>query len=768
MPKFSLSFLSLLFTSLLAVVFGSAALADEPEAASAFEQGAVFLEADEMFEDAETGRYIARGSVEARYQNRILRADEVIYFPNENRVHASGSVVVVEPDGTVSFADEVELNNDLVDGVALGFYSRMANQATIGATHAIHSDNGRRNTLKKAFYTACEACGGKDGKSGKPTWRLRAREAEQNLDDGMIYYRDAVFEVKGIPILYSPYFAHADPTVGRKSGLLFPNVGQSKKYGWYYEQPYYKTLSDSSDVTITPRVFTGKRPFIFSDYRKRFYSGSMRLRGGITQEQEFDGTGARFGNDTIRGYILGEGKFRLNKNWYWGFGAEAVSDDLLFLRYDIAYVDNIRGLFRNSSLRLSNQLFAVGQGTDYYASIAGIRYQGLQAADVDNQLPIVAPLVNAKKIISNNFAGGKLALSLNTAVLTRIDGIDSRRASTRLDWQRRFVSKQGIIAKPYAQLRGDYYNIENQAFIPDLGTSNQNLGRVLGVAGTEIRWPWLKAGKNINWIIEPIAHLSASPNGDNVGTFDIITVDNLGNTVRTPTSLLPNEDSITSDFDETNLFRPSRFAGYDQWEDGLRANVGGRISARWGQSGFTSLTAGRSFRSTTNTGFLTGSSLQGKTSDYVAGINFSTGTTLKISSHIRLDQDDFSVKRFDVSAVSAFNNDQLGPLRSVLHSVSANVRYSNTPANTLGVLVIDELIVGGQAFLTKNWGLSAGTTFDFEIDQNRNSFAGLVYADNCSRFELLFQRRNTIDRTLSTGNSIKFRFTLLSLGSFGG
>jgi LPS-assembly protein len=493
----------------------------------------------------------------------------------------------------------------------------------------------------------------------------------------------------------------------------------------------------------------------------------MGIQGGGTYEQEFDGDGLRFGDDKFRGYILGSGKFQINQSWNWGFSAEAVSDDLFFLRYDIDYRSQKRGLFSNSSNRLSNQLYTVRQTESFYGSLAAIRYQGLRRADIDDQLPIAAPLLDVKQIISNNFAGGKLAFGVNTAVLNRIDGIDSSRASANLDWNSRLVSKNGIIVKPYLKGRVDAYSINNQQFVADLGTDTQSFGRALGVAGAEIRWPWLKAGKNANWMIEPIAHLSASSNGDGVGTFDIITTDNLGNIIRTPTSILSNEDSITVDFDETNLFRSTRFAGYDLWEDGLRASIGGRVTSSWGDQGYASLTAGRAFRSNVNDGYSVSSSLRDKSSDYVAGLELSTGSSLSLASHIRLDPDSFAMNRFDIYGTSNLEKDQLGPLRAVLHSATTQIKYTNIPSTTPSRLEVDEMTISGNMFFSKNIGIQYQTLYDFNTNEHRRSSIGLVYDDDCSRFEIIYQRDNISDRTLTSGSSIRFRFTLLTLGSFG-
>ena len=44
---------------------------------------------------------------------------------------------------------------------------------------------------------------------------------------------------------------------------------------------------------------------------------------------------------------------------------------------------------------------------------------------------------------------------------------------------------------------------------------------------------------------------------------------------------------------------------------------------------------------------------------------------------------------------------------------------------------------------------------------------GFAYEDDCSRFEIAFERSEAIDRTLGPEDSIKFRFALKTLGGFG-
>ena len=218
----------------------------------------------------------------------------------------------------------------------------------------------------------CEANG------NDPTWSIRARRAVQNTETQMITYQDAVFEIKGVPVLYMPYFAHPDPTSKRRSGLLIPDMGNSSKYGLFYEQPYYWSISPSQDMTISPMVSAGVNPLVKVDYRKRFFSGFIDLESSFTNEQEFNSDGDKFGDETWRSHLYGTGRFAINQDWQWGFGVERQTDDLYDHRYDIDGEDDLRGLVASQPRQLLSQLFTTGQQEDFYFEAAAYVFQGLR------------------------------------------------------------------------------------------------------------------------------------------------------------------------------------------------------------------------------------------------------------------------------------------------------------------------------------------------------------------------------------------------------
>src|SRR3546814_11691960 len=55
-----------------------------------------------------------------------------------------------------------------------------------------------------------------------------------------------------LPVLYTPYFSHPDPTIKRKSGILAPDVGNSTLLGTFVQAPFYISLTDSRDLTLAP------------------------------------------------------------------------------------------------------------------------------------------------------------------------------------------------------------------------------------------------------------------------------------------------------------------------------------------------------------------------------------------------------------------------------------------------------------------------------------------------------------------------------------
>ncbi len=318
--------------------------------------GGFYLEANQLVDDESHHLISAHGQVEARYQGRVVRANDITYDSATGIVTAKGDVAIINADGTSEFSQSAVLDRQLSVGVAMAFSSRLKDNISIAAS-SVARKSADVQELNQAIFTPCPVC----AKNPHPTWSIHASKVIQDKKRQTIYFRDAVIEIHGVPVAYIPAMSVPDPEVKRKSGLLVPQINVSSLRGLSYEQPYLQVISPSEDLVISPQLNTKVNPFLNVDWRKRFYSGAIDVRAGYTYEQDFNSSGDKLGNATSRSYILAKGLFAIDNNWNWGFTAERASDPLIFDRYSVADPFIERGLYASDDRRLISQLFTVRQ-----------------------------------------------------------------------------------------------------------------------------------------------------------------------------------------------------------------------------------------------------------------------------------------------------------------------------------------------------------------------------------------------------------------------
>jgi LPS-assembly protein len=750
--------LTCLASAMVALSAGANAIAQTPSAppsaapptdpASEQDPDELLLQARLITEDRPNRIWTAEGDVEVRVGLRTLRADRVVYDEGKKTMRAQGHVEITDAaGGGIQFADEIEVDEEFRNGFATRFSARLGGNAVATASSAIRSD-GTRNTLEQVIYTGCPVC---EENGSEPTWSLRARRAVQNSETQMISYQDAVLEVRGIPVLYIPWFAHPDPSSKRRSGLLTPDLGISSKLGPFYEQPYYWAISPYQDMTISPMIAGEVNPLVKVDYRKRFFSGFVGLESSFTYEQDFNSDGDKFGDKTWRSHLYGTGAFKINEDWRWGFGVERQTDDLYDHRYDIDGEDDLRGLFASQPRQLLSQIYATGQREDFYFEAGAYAFQGLRQFDVDAQFPKVAPSLFAQKIFDFG-VNGQLATDFSAVGLFRdavetlsigddpidpaddILALDTVRATASADWGAQYIFGPGLVLTPYVEARADFYRFNRfDLTIPsapvDLGSDE--LGRVLGVAGAELSYPFIRRGETIDIIVEPVvmaAYGSKDANNDGV----------------------PNEDSLLFEADESNFLKPNPISTYDLWEGGGRAAAALRTTVMVGKD--TELTAqvGRRWREEADPAFNDLSNMSDKESDYVATVKADIGKILSAGARMRLD-DDLAINRVDVDVNANF------------WRVSGSARYFKIAQNAAGVE--DEgLIWNGTFKVSDRWSAVFTQVRNITIEENIGLQAGIAYRDECSYFAVIYERSGGRDRTLGPSETIRFAFVLTGLG----
>ena len=711
--------------------------------------GAFYLEANQIIANDKDKTVTAQGDVEVRYEGRTLRAQQVTYNQTTGVVTANGKATLINPDGSIQFADSLTLDDQMRAGVIQGFSTRLAGDVKIAAASAVRRSD-TLNELNKAIYTPCPVCVDENGHQQGPSWSIRADKVVQDKKRKIIYYRNATIIMLGVPVFYAPVFWYADPTIpGEQSGLLAPRIAASRRRGLSWEQPYLWAISPSQDLIVSPQINTKVNPFLNLAYRKRFWSGQVDVRAGYTYENDLRGDGERFGDRTNRSYVLANGAFDINDYWRWGFSAERTSDDLIFDKYDIQDVYEQSGLFATEDRRLTSQLYATRQDQRSYFSISALSFQGLRPTDIDRTFPLVAPLIEARWEPYAPVLGGRLRVAGSAVVLTRDQstalnstradpGIDSKRASASIDWRSNYTFDSGLRLSPFLQARGDIYNITD---LP--GGGSKDATRLVGATGVDVSWPFYRRDGDRTIILEPLAQVAISPDVHQI----VLGHDGSG-------PIYFNEDSLALAYDETNLFRVNKFSGFDLYEGGQRLNLGGRASVVYDDGRHASLLVGRSFRSEDNRLFPSYTGLQRQSSDWIVAAEAMPVHGLQVFSRARLDAESLALNRIEAGAdVNLPRGDGF-------------IRYLRDENDPTGFRR-EDVDFAGNVQLYGNWGVTFRGVRDLERDVWRREEFGPMYRNQCLDFAVVWVHEETFNRTVGPSDSVQVRLTLATLGDKG-
>src|SRR5437588_8425061 len=238
----------------------------------------VVFQADEVQYDEQLGLTVAKGHVEISQAGQILLADTVSYNQRTDTVTASGHVSLLLPTGEVMFADFMELRDSMNNAFAQNVRMLLADRSRLAANTARRT-NGNRFELRRGVYSPCDLC--KNDPTAPPAWQLRAREISDDKELKLIEFRDAVMEIDGWPVFYTPYMSQPEPSVKRASGFLMPSFGNSNTVGFHAAVPYYWVIDQDKDLTVAPRITTRAGELLAAEYRQRWGNGIFDGLGSI-------------------------------------------------------------------------------------------------------------------------------------------------------------------------------------------------------------------------------------------------------------------------------------------------------------------------------------------------------------------------------------------------------------------------------------------------------------------------------------------------------
>ena len=722
---------------LLAAAAPASGQSADAGAAQTAQTTTIEFSADGVTYDSSADIVTATGAVRMSRDGNYLAADQVVWNRKSGEVRAQGGVVMLTPQGDKLIGEDVVLSDTLRDGTVHNLLIVLESGGRIAAAQGKRA--GDITTLENAIYSPCPVTS-PTGCPRRPSWSITAAQVINDPAHQRVQFHGGRLQLFGVNLPLLPVFSVGTGSDGT-TGVLVPDISFSTKKGLELAVPYHWQIAPNRDLTVTPHVYSGVLPAIEGKYRQLGTLGAFQL-GGFVTYGDIESSNPNAIDDIIgrgvRAYVEGNGKAQLDPYWSITGSFRWATDKTVAQRYDITRDDRLRNFIKAERI-----------DSDSYISIAGWAFQGLRFDDVQKQIPIALPAIDARVRLGDDILGGKIELQANSLSIIRIEGQDTQRAFASAQWDLRRLTPWGQELDLTAFARGDVYHTDNAESTPVAiysGTDGWHW-RGIGALAADVKWPFIGPAFGGIQKIVPRVQLVLTP--------------------PTPNIEIPNEDARSIDLEDSNLFALNRFPGYDRWEDGSRITYGLDWSLDRPNLSIMA-NVGQSYRIARRPGiFPDGTGLTDQLSDIVGRTQIRFGRLIDITHRYRLDKNNFTFRRneLDLTIGSDQTYAQIGYLR-LNRDIDPTIEDLRDK---------EELRVAGRVKFRRYWSVFGATVIDLTGKAEdplsladgyapvRNRL-GIAYEDECLELGLTWRRDYEHIGAFRKGSTFGFHLALKGLG----
>ena len=366
--------------------------------------------------------------------------------------------------------------------------------------------------VKQGVFTTCK----KDDDC--PPWVLSASKIEHNKVKKTVNYENALLKIYDVPVFYFPKFFHPDPTVKRQSGFLVPTFSQSNNLGNYISIPYFNAISNSSDLTFTPRFYDKGKTIYQTEYRKHNKNSKHMLDFSIKNKsiQIFDDNKKKSST-----HFFSKSSFDLDfDNNFTGeldIKVQQTSDDDYLKTY------KLKSPLIESESSLNTSLDFNLYSDDLNVKITSETYENLSLPDSD-RYEYIYPSINIIKEF-DYFDNGNFSLS--SAILNKQYQTNIKESTITNDLNYKSynkISSNGLLSSYEVLIKNFNSDANNSSKF-----SNKNSSSLAAITNYELKYPLKKNINNYTSTITPIISARYSPNDTKNRSQDdrIINYDNI-------------------------------------------------------------------------------------------------------------------------------------------------------------------------------------------------------------------------------------------------
>lgn len=654
-------------------------------------------------------RLVATGNVEAFYDGIRLFTDKIIYDQARDELIIEGPIRMSQKNGDIIIADSADLDSKLENGILRGARYVLNQELQILSAQTDRVE-GRYTVLRKVVATSCEICG-----TGIPIWQIRAERAIHDREEKQIYFRHAQFRLLGVPLLYMPTMRIPDPSLKRTTGFLTPKFVSSTTLGLGIKVPYFITLGDHADVTITPYV-SPVTSTVELRFRKKFRRGYLELNGAASQDTLIPGE--------LRNYVTGYAEFDLGKGFALSFDVEAASDSGYRSNYGYSSRDRL-----GSGIKLTRVK------RDVFFQSQLLNFETLRDNESNNTQPTLVGNVMYERRYQLAQIGGEVRSSLQLhghkrVSLTDIVGRDIARINYDLSWRNEWTVDPGL---RFGLLTGIGLD---RHFVAQDSTSEARTTQATPMIAASLRYPLHSVGSDgSRYLIEPIAQIGWSGGSP---------------------STLPNDENVSAEFDEGNLLSLAHFPTLERRETGTVGALGLRWERLNPENWSAGISVGQIFRETADPAFSNSSGLQGLTSDTLLSLRYSAAWGGAIQARGLFDS---QLEPKKAEARISYNKNKLS-LSGTYIRLKADAAESRTVS-------VAEWSIAGSYRINRHWTAGANVQYDLLTDRTSSTGGSFKYINECISVGFGTTRSFASSKTLVPATTYTLAVSLLGFSTGG-
>ncbi len=678
--------------------------------------------------DASEGRVTLSGNVSVVQGYRVIGANRVEIDRIEQTVIAEGNISIREP-GVALYGDSASYNSLNEEATIHSATFLLFADSLAGSAQALDRDRNGLLSITDGAITYC--------RPDDPAWYIAAEKIKIDPLSGMGEAWGAKIMTGETSAVFLPWiqFPIGDE---RKSGLLFPDLGNDNRGGLDVTLPYYINIAPHLDATYSPRMI-----------QKRGVLHQIKGRWLDKYEGLWEITGASLSGDKFS-------QEARKSRWLMALKQSTRPNDFLRTKVDYTRASDkeyLRELENNTvSAQRETALMQLGSVdllTDQWVlSVEAQQFQSMAEDIIDNYRK--SPQITAYWRGNQSWAGLKPRLKIQaTEFDSRVESITGRRYFSELgiDYPRYFQA--GYLRASLYQ-RSLNYLLKGPIDSSDNSPSLRSLVSALE-GGLFFERDLTSSHGGVLQTLEPRFAYLRSDYADHQG--------------------IPDFDSAELTFNYQQLFRHTRFSGHDRLTDANQVAIGlttRLIDTRTGKERL-SASVGQIFYFKDQRVRLNNAdpTLVDEGSALAFQMSAQIGNQWSLRSNWLYDSYD---RNFEAANLRVKYRASSGGIFNASYSLREPL------APSVSRPVTEQIGFSFHLPINENWRVFSAIEHSLELNSNVEDMIGVEYDSCCWRFRLLYMNYidpvKELDLQLDTprldrNNALQIQFLLKGMGGFG-